>query len=413
MVLSLEKLSEQITERKSRTLSNVVSDYQQLGVLPSNSIIEILKENLSKDLETAFNTFSSNSSKEIRELTKENLKLQKQVKENKAKLEPFQTKVTNQVFLKEQIKSLEKQKIKLNELTIKENDLKSIRTQGEQNSAKLFEEYAKLLEIYKDVVTKLQEPEYVNIGEGLTLKSQIEFDTERFYKSFTNLFDLRNPIRNNFSERFDEGNNFIFDLEQHVGNIKIVFERLPKFGDSETIKLKAGTTIEDLHTKLFEDYFKIDFSIEHKGDNILRMSPGKRGVVILQLILHISNAKHPILIDQPEDNLDNRTIYQELKQFVKDKKKKRQIIIVTHNANLVVSTDAENVIVANQAGQQIGKDKREYKFEYISGPLENTYQTPEESGILFQLGIREHVCDILEGGEEAFLKREQKYGLKY
>ena len=66
--------------------------------------------------------------------------------------------------------------------------------------------------------------------------------------------------------------------------------------------------------------FKFDYKIKYKGDNILQMSPGKRGLVLLQIILHISNASHPILIDQPEDNLDNRTIYDELKQFVKLKK---------------------------------------------------------------------------------------------
>ena len=412
IIFSLEKFSEKTSERKNRTLSGVSSDYKGLGALPLGNIAERLQEKLNSELEDVFNKFSLTIVREIRELTKENLELQKQVEDNRERLKPFQTKVTNQALLKEQTTSLDKQKKKLSLLTNKQTELNTIREEGRQNSIKLFEDYSKLLETYKQIFSKLQEPDYINIGEGLTLKSKVEFDSERFYKAFTNLFDLRNPIRNVFNERFDESNNFIFDLEQHIGNIKIVFDKLPKFGDSDSVKLKAGTTIEDLHTKLFDDYFKIDFSIEHKGDNILRMSPGKRGVVILQLILHISNASHPILIDQPEDNLDNRTIYQELKQFIKDKKKKRQIIIITHNANLVVSTDAENVIVANQAGQQIGKDKREYQFEYVSGPLENTYQNTEESGILFQLGIREHVCDILEGGEEAFLKREQKYGLK-
>jgi len=89
----------------------------------------------------------------------------------------------------------------------------------------------------------------------------------------------------------------------------------------------------------------------------------------------------------------------------------RQIILVTHNANLVVSTDSENIIVANQSGQQVGKDKRESVFEYVSGALEFSFVKPDENGILYQYGIREHVCDILEGGEDAFLKREQKYGI--
>lgn len=413
IISNLEKFSQQIGEKGIKFLESIKIDYQNLKILPPDNTIEHLNDVLIKKLNESFKDFSLNSSKEQLKLSKENLRLQKQVEENKENLKPYQTKIKNQDLLKNQTRELDKQKAKLKELTNKQNELDLIKEQGKKNSDSLFNSYSKLLETYKKVYAKLQEPEFVNIGEGLTLQSQIEFDSERFFNAFTSLFDLRNPIRNIFNERFDESNNFIFDLEQHIGNIQIIYDKLPKVEDSERLKLKAGTIIEDLLIKLFDDYFKIEFSIEHKGDNILRMSPGKRGVVILQLILHISNARHPILIDQPEDNLDNRTIYHELKQFIREKKKKRQIILVTHNANLVVSTDAENVIVANQAGQQIGKDKREYQFEYISGPLENTYQNTEEPGILFQFGIREHVCDILEGGEEAFLKREQKYGLKF
>ena len=151
------------------------------------------------------------------------------------------------------------------------------------------------------------------------------------------------------------------------------------------------------------------YKIKYKTEDILDMSPGKRGLVLLQLILHLSNADHPILIDQPEDNLDNRTIYKELNDFIKEKKVRRQIIIVTHNANLVVSTDAEEIIVANQEGQEKGKDNREFAFEYVTGPIENSFKDNSQAGVLYKMGIREHICDILEGGEDAFKKREEKY----
>jgi energy-coupling factor transporter ATP-binding protein EcfA2 len=143
------------------------------------------------------------------------------------------------------------------------------------------------------------------------------------------------------------------------------------------------------------------------------MSPGKRGLVLMQLILHISNATHPILMDQPEDNLDNRTISNELRKFIETKKLTRQIIMITHDANLVVLTDAENIIVSNQAGQLVDRENREYRFEYVSGSLEHSFRARREGdpGILYSCGVREHVCDILEGGEEAFRKREQRYGL--
>jgi predicted ATP-dependent endonuclease of OLD family len=330
----------------------------------------------------------------------------------KERLRPLETKVSNKALLTKEQADLTVQRQKKNSLTQAARDLGSILEQGKSAKTELFAAYDLLFEIYKRRLQELQADQYVNVAPGLTLKSTLCFDTDRFHKSFTNLFDLRYSVRDQFLERFDQTQTFIFELASHVGNISIIYNNLPKLDDAEGETLKSATNIEDVYTKLFDDYFEIDYTIEHKGDNILQMSPGKRGVVLLQLILHISNAMHPILIDQPEDNLDNRTIYQELKQFIKDKKKERQIIVVTHNANLVVSTDAENVIVANQADQQIGRDRRKYKFEYISGPLENTFRADDMTGILFKMGIREHVCDILEGGKEAFIKREEKYGFR-
>lgn len=99
--------------------------------------------------------------------------------------------------------------------------------------------------------------------------------------------------------------------------------------------------------------------------------------------------------------------------MIKQKKKERQIIIVSHNANLVVATDSENIIVANQAGQDGLGDTCKYQFEYVNGAIEHTFkQDTSIKEVLYQQGIREHVCDILEGGNEAFKKREKKYSIK-
>lgn len=108
--------------------------------------------------------------------------------------------------------------------------------------------------------------------------------------------------------------------------------------------------------------------------------------------------------------MDNRAIYNELTKYIKKTKKNRQIIIVTHNPNIVVSGDAENIIVANQQSDshpnQNGK-----KFDYINGALENHNNDSTSEFILQKYSIRKHVCDILEGGEDAFIKRENKYSI--
>ena len=97
--------------------------------------------------------------------------------------------------------------------------------------------------------------------------------------------------------------------------------------------------------------------------------------------------------------------------MIRKKKQNRQIIIVSHNANLVVATDSENVIVANQQGQSASNRTYASKFEYVNGPLEMSFDRSADVTLseLQAKGIKEHVCDILEGGMEAFHNRESRY----
>lgn len=167
---------------------------------------------------------------------------------------------------------------------------------------------------------------------------------------------------------------------------------------------------------IIKNWYEYSFELTYQRDNFNEMSPGKKAFVILKLLLEFDTRECPILIDQPEDSLDNRAIYKELVQYIKDKKKTRQIILVTHNSNVVVSADSENVIVANQHGSKNINDGN-IRFQYINGSLENSKMhndgyNEEIDSILPSQGIREHVCDILEGGQEAFEKREKKYGLR-
>ena len=77
----------------------------------------------------------------------------------------------------------------------------------------------------------------------------------------------------------------------------------------------------------------------------------------------------------------------------------------------MVGADAEEVIVANQSGQDTDRTNEVYDFEYVTGSLEHSIIKGDSQRIILQsMGIREHVCDILEGGEDAFKKREEKYG---
>ena len=177
------------------------------------------------------------------------------------------------------------------------------------------------------------------------------------------------------------------------------------------IDLKSSYDIENVAKEFFiTNWFAIGYKVTYQNDSFASMSEGKKAFVILKLLLDFSKKECPILLDQPEDSLDNRAIYNQLVEYIKTKKKTRQIIIVTHNPNLVVGADAENVIVANQNGVN-SKNRNGLKFQYINGSLENSRIKSEDCDtVLESKGIREHVCEILEGGDDAFRKREAKYG---
>jgi ABC-type cobalamin/Fe3+-siderophores transport system ATPase subunit len=139
------------------------------------------------------------------------------------------------------------------------------------------------------------------------------------------------------------------------------------------------------------------------------MTPGKQALFALTLILNESQEPWPLLIDQPEDDLDSRSIYDTIVPYLMERKKERQIIMASHNANLVIGADSEEIIVTNRHGaDRPNKDSR--TFEYLTGSLEHSQDRDNASPtILGRSGIREHACEILDGGEEAFRKRREKY----
>ena len=143
------------------------------------------------------------------------------------------------------------------------------------------------------------------------------------------------------------------------------------------------------------DHISVGYGLQFDGVAIERLSPGTRGIVLLLLYLAVdSQDDRPLIIDQPEENLDPQSIYDELVGEFQRAKRRRQVIIVTHNANLVVNTDADQVIVARCGSHEPGRLPR---MSYESGGLEDP-------------AIRESVCAILEGGKRAF--RERAKGLR-
>jgi hypothetical protein len=143
-------------------------------------------------------------------------------------------------------------------------------------------------------------------------------------------------------------------------------------------------------------HIELQYALRYDEVPIEKLSPGTRGIVLLLLYLVLDKSDlRPIAIDQPEENLDPRSVFDELVPHFREARLRRQVIIVTHNGNLVVNTDADQVIVAAATSTV---DGRLPTISYRSGSLENAE-------------IRREVCAILEGGERAFLDRANRYRL--
>ncbi|HIE9414950.1 TPA: TrlF family AAA-like ATPase, partial [Klebsiella variicola subsp. variicola] len=320
---------------------------------------------------------------------------------------PLSVKITDQETLKASMAALEKEREKLRQLQQLSERRRSILQEGNDTKNQLQTEYARLTDLYQAYVDELSKPEYHPEGE-ISVIARISFNAEKFDR-FTGCFDRRGNINLLLGDLASPKGGYTFSADSHADTIAGIYDRYRSGGVAPA--LRKGIEDSDILSYLYDDCYLIDFSVRYRNDDIVQMSPGKRGLVLLNLILHLSNSRHPILIDQPEDNLDNRTIYSQLNDFVRLRKADRQIIMVTHNANLVVGTDAECVIVSNQSGQRSGIENSEFRFEYYTGSLECSFTSQDDSGRLHTRGIREHVCEILEGGIQAFKERERKYGL--
>ncbi len=142
----------------------------------------------------------------------------------------------------------------------------------------------------------------------------------------------------------------------------------------------------DLETELPAGRLEVTFFDDGEPKSVETLSKGQRATALLPIILR--PLPYPLLFDQPEDDLDNRFIFKSLVATIRKLKSERQLIFVTHNANIPVLGGAERVVVMGMAGP--------------------TAATPAEVGTVD--GRKQDILDLLEGGAEAFAERERHYG---
>jgi len=190
---------------------------------------------------------------------------------------------------------------------------------------------------------------------------------------------------------FDTLEGFISFTDELLDNLQ--YDKRTK--DNYTLEvgsqLRKGIEVNVLYDYLFNyEYLQPIYSLNLGTKTLQELSPGERGALLLIFYLILDNDDIPLIIDQPEENLDNESVYYILVHFIKQVKEKRQIIIVTHNPNLAIVCDADQII-----HMQIEKENKN-TVKFYSGAIEDDI-------------INKAVVNILEGTLPAFTNRELKY----
>ncbi len=270
---------------------------------------------------------------------------------------------------------------------------------------KLYEQKLEIVSIYKELYQPITE--FLKKYEEINTSYKINFDVSLQQKDFNEKFIdyINQSVKGSFYGK-DQGiaklhelTSIDFNNEADVLNFldNIIFhlENDKREGQNNQIR-EIEKQLKDylnFYNYLFNlDYVQPYYKLKLDDKELLELSPGEKGALLLIFYLILDQDDIPLILDQPEDNLDNQSIYKVLVPFIKEAKKRRQIIIVTHNPNIAVVCDAEQII-----NVQIDKGNKN-EFSVYSGAIETSK-------------INTKIIDILEGTKPAFDLRATKYKL--
>ena len=278
-------------------------------------------------------------------------------------------------------------------------NLYNLRTQKmEQILATQFDLTVQYHALYLPIKEHLQKLESTLSVNPLDFRAKLTLSPD-FPENFFSFIDQRNS--GVFMGR-EEGKQKLDHILQEIDfNDKASILTLPnkiiddlkndKEPDNITNQLKAKNKQVDFYDYLFGlTFLSPTFTMTLNGRDMEQLSPGEKGLALLTYYLLVDIDEIPLILDQPEENLDNESVFTFLVSYIKAAKSRRQVIMVTHNPNLAVVCDAEQIICT-----QIDKADR-FKFSFKSGAIEN----PE---------MKTEILRVLEGTRPAFDNRKNKY----
>lgn len=258
--------------------------------------------------------------------------------------------------------------------------------------------YKKLLETvieqrkkYEEIIATFSSHK-ADVLSDLNFGVRVQFDSERFLQTAEDVMDNRKvevtgknapSIFADLSARMAE---VIGGDETKIPAVVAEVERL-NTAYKDKLKASKAISVADFYDFLYDDYFSVTPTVQYKNTSLSKLSLGQKATVLIKI--YLAQGDKPIIIDSHDDHLDNEFIMDELVRAIRQAKTYRQVILASNNGNVVINSDAEQIIIANRDDGEIS---------YISGSIEN----PE---------IRDRAIKVLEGGSDAFKQRQQKYRL--
>lgn len=272
---------------------------------------------------------------------------------------------------------------------------------------KVHESIASIRDVYEELFGSVQEliEKSVIIKEGFKLTFDSSIIERTFQRDFCETY-INQGVGGSFCGK-DKGAAVLEELRAEFDFNKVddaiafaeqIVVHLRK--DMRTRQLGSMTIASQLrkHVELkqFYDYLwsfpylEPEYSLKLDDKDLSLLSPGERGTLLLVFYLLVDRSNEPIIVDQPEENLDSQTVYRLLIPVIKEVKRRRQIIMVTHSPNIAVVCDAEQIIHAfidRAHGNEV---------VYTMGAIESK-------------AINKYLVDVLEGTRPAFDNRGSKY----
>jgi hypothetical protein len=339
---------------------------------PDSTIVETHKTSIDKEI--------TDTITKIEKEQKEVQKLESEVQEHAKLLDKKREAAVELEKLKEQNKKIEDQR----------GGLAKLINERKQLFVDLLTTVLDLKDKYDEIILAFSEKKAEILSE-LSFDAEISFDIDSFKGKAEEILDNRKVIINFekedcvFKKLIDTYKELIKGDRSKINEVAdevIILE-----ADLKTkIKSSHLITATEFYGLLFSNYLSVLPMVKYKKTDLSKLSLGQKATVLVKIYLAWDDK--PIIIDSHDDHLDNAYIMEELIGSIREAKKYRQIILVSNNGNVVINSDAEQIIVADRDNTGT--------ISYISGSIEDPI-------------IREKSLKVLEGGYDAFKKRQQKY----